>query len=225
MIEAVIFDMDGLILDTEKLLVKFWCEAAAEYGFPMRREQALHIRSLARKFAVPYLKEQFGDGFDYVKVRTRRMELMGSYIDEHGLEVKEGIVPLLDYLKQRNIPAAIATATDYARTEAYLTRAGLFGRFDRIICASMVESGKPCPDIYIYAARQLGFETCRCMALEDSPNGVRSACAAGCVTVMVPDLTPPEGELLSMIYAAAENAGDVISIIENYNKGGDKFDG
>ncbi len=225
MIKAVIFDMDGLILDTEKLLVKFWCEAAAEYGFPMRREQALHIRSLARKFAIPYLKEQFGEEFDYFKVRTRRMELMRSYISEHGLDVKKGITPLLDYLKEHNIPAAVATATDYERTEDYLTKAGLFGRFDKIICASMVECGKPMPDIYIYAAKQLGLEANECAALEDSPNGVKSACAAGCVTVMVPDLTPPDDELLSMVYAVAGSLEDVRAIIENYNKGGDKIDG
>jgi len=150
------------------------------------------------------------------------MELMSSYINEHGLEVKKGIVPLLEFLKERGILTAVATATDYERTEDYLTRAGLFGRFDRIICASMVACGKPMPDIYIYAARQLGLDTGLCMALEDSPNGVRSACAAGCVTVMVPDLTPPDSELMSRVYAVAENAGDVIAIIENYKEGGEK---
>ncbi len=219
MIKAVIFDMDGLILDTEKLLVRFWCEAAAEFGFDMQREQALYIRSLARKFAVPYLKGQFGEGFDYVKVRARRMELMSAYIAEHGLEVKKGIEPLLEHLKERGIPAAVATATDLERTRDYLGRVGLYGRFDRIICASMVDCGKPRPDIYIYAAGQLGLDTGCCMALEDSPNGVRSACAAGCVTVMVPDLTPPDDELRSMVHAVAGDAGDVIAIIDKYDKG------
>ena len=76
MIKAVIFDMDGLILDTEKLLVKYWCQAANEAGFPMQREHALNIRSLARKFAIPYLQGIFGEEFDYVKIRSRRMELM-----------------------------------------------------------------------------------------------------------------------------------------------------
>ena len=70
MIKAVIFDMDGLILDTEKLLVKYWCQAANEAGFPMQREHALNIRSLARKFAIPYLQGIFGEEFDYVKIRT-----------------------------------------------------------------------------------------------------------------------------------------------------------
>ena len=193
MIKAVIFDMDGLILDTEKLLVKYWCQAANEAGFPMQREHALNIRSLARKFAIPYLQGIFGEEFDYVKIRSRRMELMKQHISQHGLETKPGIAELLDYLDSKGIPAAIATATDIQRTEDYLGQVGLLGRFSRIVCAAMVENGKPKPDIYLYAAEQLGLPAGGCMALEDSPNGVRSASDAGCVTVMVPDLTRRSG--------------------------------
>ena len=217
MIKAVIFDMDGLILDTEKLLVKYWCRAANEAGFPMQREHALNIRSLARKFAIPYLQGIFGEDFDYVKIRSRRMELMTQYIAEHGLETKAGLMQLLEYLKARNIPAAIATATDYERTENYLTQVGVFGYFSKIVCATMVESGKPKPDIYIYAAQQLGLAPSECLALEDSPNGVRSAAGAGCVTVMVPDLTQPDEELNSLIYAKADTLADVCGIIDKLN--------
>lgn len=215
MIKAVIFDMDGLILDTEKLLVKYWCQAANEAGFPMQREHALNIRSLARKFAVPYLQGIFGEDFDYVKIRTRRMELMNDYITEHGLETKAGLAELLEYLKANNIPAAVATATDYERTEKYLTQVGVFEYFSKIVCATMVESGKPKPDIYIYAAQQLGLAPSECLALEDSPNGVRSASSAGCVTVMVPDLTQPDAELNALIYAKANSLADVCGIIES----------
>lgn len=214
MIKAVIFDMDGLILDTEKLLVKYWCQAANEAGFPMKLEHALNIRSLARKFAIPYLQSIFGDSFDYVSIRSRRMELMSQHIAEHGLETKKGITQLLDFLDERDIPAAIATATDIRRTEEYLGKVGLLDRFSRIVCAAMVESGKPKPDIYLYAAQQLGLAPGECMALEDSPNGVRSASSAGCVTVMVPDLTQPDDELLGLIFAKADSLADVPGIIE-----------
>lgn len=214
MIKAVIFDMDGLILDTEKLLVKYWCQAANEAGFPMKLEHALNIRSLARKFAIPYLQGIFGESFDYVSIRSRRMELMSQHIAEHGLETKKGITQLLNFLDERNIPAAIATATDIRRTEEYLGKVGLLGRFSRIVCAAMVESGKPKPDIYLYAAQQLGLAPGECMALEDSPNGVRSASSAGCVTVMVPDLTQPDDELLGLIFAKADSLADVPGIIE-----------
>ena len=194
MIKAVIFDMDGLILDTEKLLVKYWCQAANEAGFPMQRE--------------------FGKDFDYVSIRSRRMELMSQALERDGLQLKKGIRELLEYLKQSGIPSAVATATDYERAKAYLTRVGIFDSFDKIVCATMVESGKPAPDIYLYAAEQLGLPPCECMALEDSPNGVRSASAAGCVTVMVPDLTQPDEELSRLIFAKADSLLDVPEIIQ-----------
>ncbi|MBQ8193775.1 MAG: HAD family phosphatase [Oscillospiraceae bacterium] len=214
MVKAVIFDMDGLILDTEKLLVKYWCQAANEAGFPMQREHALNIRSLHRRFAIPYLQGLFGEDFDYVKIRNRRMELMTEALAENGLELKNGVRELLAFLKEQGIPAAIATATDLERTKDYLGRVGIFEQFDRIVCATMVEYGKPKPDIYLYAAQQLGLQPCECMALEDSPNGVRSAASAGCVTVMVPDLTQPDEELGALIYAKADSLTDVIGIIQ-----------
>lgn len=218
MVKAVIFDMDGLLLDTEKLLVRFWVQAANEAGFPMEREHALAIRSLHRKFAIPFLRELFGAEFDYVKIRSRRMELMNAYLAENPLELKRGAKELLAFLNESGIPAAIATATDLERTRDYLTRVGIFGCFDRIVCATMVEEGKPKPDIYLYAAKELGFAPGECMALEDSPNGVRSAAAAGCVTVMVPDLTPPDGELSRLIYAKADSLAEVIKLVERVNR-------
>lgn len=210
MIKAVLFDMDGLILDTEKLLIQFWIQAANEAGFPMTREQALGIRSMHRKFAIPHLKNIFGKEFDYVEIRSRRMELMNEWLSSHELELKPGVVELLDYLNKRGILAAICTATDYERAQDYLTRVGIFNRFDKIICASMVDFGKPRPDIYLYAVEQLGLAPSECMALEDSPNGVKSAAAAGCVTVMVPDLTEPDEELGGVKFTQASSLLDVI---------------
>ncbi|MCH5206281.1 MAG: HAD family phosphatase [Oscillospiraceae bacterium] len=218
MVKAVIFDMDGLLLDTEKLLVRFWVEAANKAGFPMTRDQALGLRSLHRKFAIPYLKELFGEEFDYDTVRTRRMGLMSSYLADNPLELKSGARELLDYLNSQKIPAAICTATDYERTRDYLSQTGIFERFDRIVCATMVEYGKPRPDIYLYAAEQLGLKPLECVALEDSPNGVRSAADAGCITVMVPDLTQPDSELSGLIYEKADSLKDVIHIIDSLKK-------
>lgn len=214
MVKAVIFDMDGLLLDTEKLLVKYWVQAANEMGFPMTREHALYLRSLHRSYAVPYLKEQFGEEFDYIKVRSRRMELMQDYFAQNPLELKKGAVELLDYLNSCGIRSAVCTATDYERAKNYLSQVGIFGRFDKIICAAMVQRGKPSPEIYLYAAEQLGLSPSECMALEDSPNGVKSASGAGCVTVMVPDLTQPDSELNAMIYAKADSLYDVIDILK-----------
>ena len=212
-VKAVIFDMDGLLLDTEKLLVRYWVQAANEAGFPMTREHALAIRSLHRSYAVPYLQGLFGESFDYFKIRSRRMELMSEHLAEHPLELKDGAVELLTFLNENKLLTAVATATDYERTRDYLTRVGIFDRFDRIVCATMVERGKPSPDIYIYAAEQLGLEPRECMALEDSPNGVKSAVSAGCRAVMVPDLTEPDEELEGLAFETAGSLADIAGIL------------
>ena len=213
-IKAVIFDMDGLMLDTEKLLVRFWCEAAREYGFPMEREHALALRSFAGKFAAPRLKEWFGDNCDYKKIRARRIELMNAYRKQHPTEKKPGLDTLLDYLNTNGYRTAVATATDIDRAREYLIPAGVYDKFEQVICGNMIQNGKPCPDIYLYACEKLGLPPKNCMALEDSPNGVASASGAGCVTVMVPDLTPPAKEQLEKVYAVCDSLDKVIDVLK-----------
>ena len=213
-IRAVIFDMDGVLLDTEQLLVRFWCQAAREAGFPMEREQALQLRSLAGKYAAPLLRQWFGEGFDYAAVRARRRELMEQELERIGLPVKEGAAELLTLLRQRGIPAAVATATDEERAARYLKEAGLYPLFDRICCAPMVANGKPMPDIYLFACRQLGEEPCRCLAVEDSPNGVLSAYRAGCQVAMVPDLTPPDEETAPLLTLRADSLSVLRQLLE-----------
>jgi hypothetical protein len=99
-IKGVIFDMDGLMLDTEKLLTRFWCEAAAFYGFDMQRQQVLGIRSLAAKYAQVHLKGIFGEDFDYYAARAKRIELMNAYIAQNGIEKKQGLDELLESVNQ-----------------------------------------------------------------------------------------------------------------------------
>ena len=215
MIKGVIFDMDGLMIDTESLLVTFWCEAARLHGFDMKKEHVLGIRSLASKFAEPNLKGIFGDGFDYQSVRKKRIELMNAYIEENGIEKKKGLDELLLYLKNHGIKTAVATATDLERTTLYLKKIGVFDAFDKIICGPMVKNGKPEPDIYLKASAELGLEPCECLALEDSPNGILSAHRAGCVPVMIPDLTEPDDELLKLCAKRLDSLDMVIDFIED----------
>lgn len=212
-IKAAIFDLDGTVIDTEKLLVKYWCMAANEFGFPMEREHALQLRSLARKYAEPLLKEWFGENCDYMTVRNRRMELMTAHIIENGLDVKAGIKELLVWLGENGYKRAVATATDLTRAGKYLTDVGLYDYFDCIISAQQVENGKPKPDVYIYAVNQLGLTPDECIAVEDSPNGVISASDAGCKTIMVPDLTEPDEELKKRLYAVCPKASDIIKVL------------
>ena len=113
MIKGIIFGLDGLMIYTEKLLQRFWCEAAREFGYPMKPEHSLKIRSLNAKLAEPLLKELVSKDFDYQKVRKRRIERMNAYIMEHGVEEKEGLKELLSYLQEQKYDLAVATATDY----------------------------------------------------------------------------------------------------------------
>lgn len=214
-IKGIIFDMDGLMLDTEKLLTRFWIKAAGEYGFGMKMEHVLGIRSLAAKYAIPKLQSIFGEDFDYRAIRSRRIELMNDYIKENGIEKKKGLDELLEFLKGK-FSISVATATDYERTEMYLKKVGVFDYFDKIICGPMVENGKPAPDIYLKAAEELGLPPEECVALEDSPNGILSAYRAGCKPIMVPDLSQPDEETASMLYAKADSLSEVIDILSSH---------
>lgn len=216
MLRAVLFDMDGLITDTEKLLSRFWCQAANEYGFPMTPEHVLGIRSLSAKFAAPHLQSIFGEKFDYQKVRARRLKLMNDYIAENGIEAKPGLFELLDFIKEKNLLCAVCTATDRERTAKYLKSIGCYDYFDAFVCGDMIKNGKPCPDTYIEGAKALGVDTCECIALEDSPNGITSAYSAGCIAVMIPDLSQPDEELEKKVDAVCDNLADVKAVIEKY---------
>ncbi len=212
-IRGVISDMDGVILDSEKLYVRFWCEAADFYGYPMERRHALGIRSLARPFAIERLQGWFGKDFDYDLVRNKRIELMDEYVSVHGIQAKQGAEALLDWLKANGYSVALATATPVDRASLYLNNVGLLRYFDKVCSARQVKNGKPEPDIYLFAANKLGLAPEECLALEDSPNGARSAASAGCKTVLVPDLDNPAEELKDLIFASADNLIRVIEIL------------
>ena len=214
MIKGAVFDMDGLMIDTEKLLVRFWRQAAGEYGYDMTVQNVLDIRSLCRKYAVPKLKGIFGEQFDFDGIRARRIELMNSYIEENGFEVKKGLFELLDYLKNHAYRIAVATATDLTRTTAYLNRINALSYFDKIVCGNMVRNGKPEPDIYLAAAEQLGLKAEECVALEDSPNGIRAAYTAGCKVIMIPDLSNPDETVMLMLSAVYESLDKAVDFFE-----------
>ncbi len=213
-IKAVIFDMDGVIIDTEPLLAKYWCQAANEFGFPMKYEHALILRSLSEKYASPYLKKTFGESFDYRTVRERRKQLMKENIEKNGIVKKKGVEEALDYLDSTDFITAIATATDLQRAESYLKQAGLYQRFKTICCGSMVKNGKPDPDIYLLAAREIGVPPENCIAVEDSPNGIKSAYGAGMHPVMIPDLTQPDQELSKLLFKKIDSLSELPALLE-----------
>ncbi len=204
-IQAVLFDMDGTLIDTECYYRRCWPMALAAFGYHMTDEQALFMRSLGRPFAPAQLKSWFGEDLDYWAVRDKRKELMEEMIGAEGIRLKPGAVELLEYLNQKGITAAVATATDLERANRYLEQIGLLPYFDRVISATQVKEGKPSPDIYEFACRELGLLPENCIAVEDSPNGVRSAYRAGCKVIMVPDQTQPDQELSKCLYACVSD--------------------
>ena len=213
-VRGVLFDMDGVVLDTERLYTRFWREAAAALGHEMSYEQALGMRSLSNTAGQAQLESYFGPGVSRAEFRAKRIELMDAYIDLHGVDLKPGIRELLDFLDEKGIPAAITTSSPIERVQRYLGPHGLIDRFQRLCSGAEVAHGKPEPDIYLYGAACLGVDPENCIAVEDSPAGVLSAYRAGCMTVMVPDLDQPSEETQELLYAKADGLTDVIDLIQ-----------
>ena len=214
MIRAILFDMDGTLIDTEKYYRVFWPKAMAEFGYKMTDEQVLSMRSLGRPFAPARLKEWFGEELDYYAIRARRTELMEAQLDIDGIQLKPGAVEILEELRRRGILAAVATATPPERTEKYLGLTGIRPYFSKIISATQVKEGKPSPDIYLYACEQLGLAPEECMAVEDAPNGILAAYRAGLRVVMVPDQTQPTDDLRGMLYTNVDRLDKLKSCLD-----------
>lgn len=213
-IRGVLFDMDGLILDTEKLYARFWMEACRFYGFPMTYEQSLKMRAANSRLGAERLRSFFGPSADYQTIRIKRIELMDSFIAENGVEAKPGIFELLDFLEARNIPAAICSSSPKDRIKEHLSSLGLYHRFSAICSGYEVPWGKPAPDIYLHGAASLNLPPENCLALEDAPLGIESAFRAGCVPVMVPDQDQPDKETSAMLYAKADSLLDIIHLLK-----------
>ncbi|MBQ9901626.1 MAG: HAD family phosphatase [Clostridia bacterium] len=211
--KGVIFDMDGVLVDSEKLYMRFWQEAAARQGFEMTKEMALSLRSNSPEAAIPKFLGWFGESAEYYAIRQLRRKLMADYIDKNGVEMKPGTKEILEYLRQKGIKTALATASPVQRAKHYLEPHGLFESFDAVVSGATIQRSKPAPDIYLEAARLLGLSPCECIAVEDSPSGIVSAKTAGCFTVMVPDLSRPDEQDMKSIDFLAEELTDIMKLI------------
>lgn len=218
MIKAVIFDMDGVLIDTEKHYFSCWLQASKEAGFPFTEEQALSLRSCDAKEAEKRMKEIFGEEFDYYAIRERRRQLVKETLEQCGLEMKPKVEETLKLLREKGIKTAVATATPLERTREHLARLGIMELFDSIVSAKQVDHGKPAPDVYLYACEQIGEQPEHCIAVEDSPNGILSAYRAGLKPVMVPDLTQPDEELKLLLFGCVKSLSGICQMIDNFNR-------
>ncbi len=213
-IKAVLFDLDGTLTDTEKYYQTAWPEALSHFGYDMTAEKPLELRSLGRPFAVEKFKEWYGDDFDYWAVRDYRKALVEEIFRKYGIPLKPGAKETLAWLREHDIFISLVTANDSQRAERYLKKLGLYDYFNKVICADMVEKGKPAPDIYAYACEQLKILPEETYAIEDSPNGCMSAYRAGCNVIMIPDLTEPDEELKKKLYKRLDCLMDICKLFE-----------
>jgi HAD superfamily hydrolase (TIGR01509 family) len=187
---AVVFDMDGLLFNTESLYQDAVMLAAAEGGHQMVPDLFRQMVGLPVVQSRALLLAHFGEDFPVDAFEAAWVRYFWV-IAETRLTLKPGVLELLDTLDELALPRAIATSSSHRTVERHLSAHDLLGRFDTVVGNGDYTAGKPAPDPFLTAAHRLSVEPKRCLALEDSPNGVRSAAAAGMMTIMVPDLVEP----------------------------------
>ena len=210
-IKAIMFDMDGVLLDTERLYNKCWRQASHDMGYMLTEKELLSLRSCDIRVAAPL----FGGPENYLAVRAHRKELMAELLKETGLPLKPNAAECADSLRNAGLKTAVVTATPLYRAKDYLAQTGLIEHFDTVISAKDVPRGKPFPDVYEFACREFGFAPDECYAVEDSPNGLKSAKSAGLTTIMIPDLTPLDEETRPFTDLCFDNLSEMAAYIIN----------
>lgn len=208
MIKGALFDMDGLLFDTEALALQGWLSAAKKYNYPITVETVNYIRGTNVAYSRDYFQKQFGDAVDYELARKERTDYVNRSIEENGVPLKEGVMELLTYLKEEKIKCAVATSTHENLAQKYLMKAGIYDYFDAWVYGDGIKKGKPDPEIFITAAKSLGLPCEECVVFEDSPHGIKAAHSAGCKVIAVPDLTEIEGETLLLVDACVTTLRD-----------------
>jgi HAD superfamily hydrolase (TIGR01509 family) len=206
--EAVIFDMDGTLLDTESVFRTIVFEVCTELGFEMTDAVHMSMVGGSHERTNQLLIEAYGVSFPYALFDERCRVIMRDR-SHGGVPVKPGALELVKELRERNIPTAVATSSRNPHAQHHLTAAGLFDLFETIVTRDDVVNPKPHPEPYLTAARRLGVDPLKCLALEDSHSGVRAAHAAGMQTVMVPDLVHPSEEIRALGIAVMESLDHV----------------
>ena len=204
-VQAVIFDMDGVIFDSERLVIECWKVVAAEHNIPDIVEICMRVQGNNREETGKRFREKYGKDFPY---ETYKKEVTALFLDRYGegrLPMKPGVVEILKELRRNNIPLALASSTRSDIVKLEMAEANLLPYFDAVLGGDMVPHSKPEPDIFLAAAAALQVEPKCCYVLEDSHNGIRAAYRAGMHPIMVPDMQKPTEEIRGIAEAVAEN--------------------
>lgn len=213
--ELVIFDMDGLMFDTERIYYQAWEEAMTFYGYDFGWE--VYIQLVARNSHTIglTLKKIYGESFPYEAVRDKKREIADEIIAGQGMPKKAGLMELLDFLEEEGIKKAVATSSTREKALNYLELGGVRMRFNHIVCGSDVRESKPHPEIFEIAARHLHVSPQQCIVLEDSKMGIKAAKAAGMYGIFIPDLVEMDEEIQKDASTTVKNLYEVIEWIKN----------
>lgn len=194
--KAIIFDVDGTLLDTEKLYMQAWREAGAVFGYKVTEEALLRTRAVNSAVAEKVFQETVAKDFPYGTVRKERIRIAEKLIAETPTEtlVMPGARQVLQEMRKRGVPMAVASSTPYEKTVAHLRHAELADFFDAVVCGDMVEKGKPEPDVFLKAAELLGVSAEDCLVVGDTPADVLAGTAAGMQVALIPDQVPANEE-------------------------------
>ena len=212
-VKAVVFDMDGLLLDSEIIYCEALTATAAEMGADLPQEVIKRMIGHTWPGSAQVLRQHFGDGFDTDRLRERSVELFYEVADA-GVALKSGVVEILDHLDGRGLPRGVVTSSRRKEVEHHLGQHGLLQRFDFILANGEYPAPKPDPAPYRTAAERLGLPAADCLALEDSHNGVRAAAAAGMMTIMVPDMLDATEEMHGLCIRIAHDLHEVRALLE-----------
>jgi HAD superfamily hydrolase (TIGR01509 family) len=211
---AVVFDMDGLIFNTEALYRDAILAAAAAGGNDIPLPFYLSTLGMSGEATRMAFLERCGKAFDFDGFWTTAATQFHE-LTKLQLRVKAGVVELLDFLDAARVPRAIATASRHEDVQHNLGLGGLLDRFQTIVARGDYARGKPDPEPFLTAAERLGVEPASCVALEDSPHGVRAAAGAGMMTIMVPDLLPPTSEMQALCVGIVQDLHEVRALLES----------
>ncbi len=219
--KAILFDMDGLMLDSECLYQAAWQTAARELGYTLDTAVYLSLVGQSNATAAAAFTAIFGSDFPVADFNDRWHARWQELVRSQGIVLKPGLLALLDWLEQQTVPKAVGTSSDLAEAHLCLSIAGIRDRFAAIVTVDQVAAGKPAPDIFLEAAHRLDIKPANCLVLEDSNAGVQAAQSAGMPVVMVPDLQSPNEASKAIALAIFSSLHEVKAWLKQYAKTGD----
>jgi len=202
---AVIFDMDGLMFDTERLTIPFWTEVGKAFGYNITVDVVLKMVGISSEKSRLVLLNEFGADFPYDEIRAGFRLRVKKEFEKNGVPHKPGLVFLLDRLCAAKIPLGVATSTQKDTALEMLERAGVLDRFTAVTGGGEVGNGKPAPDIFILAAEKLGQPPSACVGFEDSTAGLMGLAAAGIRSIFIKDVIEPPQEVLASVWKTCKD--------------------